>query len=281
MSRSTHPTNADHADSAERACPGWFDAHNHLHDPRFGEDCADLVASQRAAGISGCVVNATCEDDWPRVAELAREFPDFVLPAFGIHPWKAHAASPGWQDRLLDFLDTFPNASIGECGIDSWVHSPSLDRQISIFLDHLRIARETDRTLTIHCLKAWGALFDCFNKQPPPQHFLMHSFGGSLETAHRLLPLGAYFSFSGHFLHERKRNILSVFRNLPEDRILLETDAPDMLPPDAHVTHPLPNGINHPANLPAIGIALATGRAIQPETLARQLETNTRDCFGG
>lgn len=281
MSHSTHPANPDHAAYAESAHSKWFDAHNHLHDPRLGGAVDEIIAAQRAAGIAGCVVNATCEEDWPKIAELACQFQDFILPAFGIHPWNAHTTTPGWQDRLVDLLKAFPHASVGECGVDSWIDSPLLDIQMPIFLEHLRIARETGRTLTVHCLKAWGALFDCFEKQPPPSRFLMHSYGGSLETARRLLPLGAYFSFSGYFLHERKSNILSIFRALPLDRILLETDAPDMKPPDSYNTHPLPNGINHPANLPAIGIALASKLHREPKILAALVETNARNCFGG
>lgn len=280
MSLSIHPTSADRADSADSACSGWFDAHNHLQDPRLGGEYDELVSAQRAAGVSGCVVNATCESDWPEVAALAREFPDFILPAFGIHPWKAHTATPGWQDRLLGLLDAFPTAGIGECGIDSWIDSPSSDIQKPVFLDHLRIARESGRSLTIHCLKAWGILFDCFDKQPPPTRFLMHSYGGSIETARRLLPFGACFSFSGHFLHPRKRAVLSVFQKLPKDRILLETDAPDMAPPDPHVTHPSPDNTNHPANLPAIGIALAAELGMEPAILAGLVAKNARNCFG-
>jgi TatD DNase family protein len=280
MSHSTHPTSADHADSAKRVVPVWFDAHNHLHDPRFGSTPEELVASQLSAGICGCVVNATCEDDWPQVADLARKFPDFVRPAFGIHPWKAHTARPGWQDRLLEQLDLFPAASMGECGIDSWIDSPDMEVQMPVFLDQLRIARETGRFLSIHCLKAWGRLFEAFDKEPPPPRFLMHSYSGSLETARRLLPLGAYFSFSGYFLHERKHAVLSVFRDLPPARVLLETDAPDMLPPVARITHSLPGDLNHPSNLSAIGAALAVELGMSPETLAALLTTNARVCFG-
>lgn len=279
MSPSTLPTSAGHADSAEPPRATWFDAHNHLHDPRLGGDFTAIVSAQRAAGIGGCVVNATREDDWPHVADLARQFPDFVHPAFGVHPWHAHTARPGWQDRLHEMLTAFPTASLGECGIDSWVSSPSIEVQIPVFLDHLRIAREFGRFLTIHCLKAWGHLFNCFDKQNPPPCFLMHSYGGSLETARRLLPLGSYFSFSGYFLHEHKRQVLEVFRALPTDRILLETDAPDMLPPDSSLTHLLPEGANHPANLAAIGTALASELGMTPTTLAEFLSANAKKCF--
>ncbi len=256
----------------------WVDSHNHLHSPRLG-DPASVSAAMRTAGIERCIVNATCEDDWENVANLAASQPDFILPAFGIHPWHAHTATAGWQEKLLILLEKHPQATIGECGLDTWVSEPSIKIQRPIFLAQLRLARELGRPVTLHCLKAWGALFDAFAETPPPPRFLMHSFGGSIETARRLIPLGAYFSFSGHFLHPRKSAVLDVFRQLPPERILLETDAPDMLPPPEIITHPLPENQNHPANLPAIGSALAAAFGMQPDALARLTRENSRRCF--
>jgi TatD DNase family protein len=256
----------------------WTDSHNHLQDPRLG-DPRPIIAAMKSSGVTRCVVNATQEADWVFVKNLADAEPGFVLPAFGIHPWHAHTATPGWQERLRSLLENHPQASIGECGLDTWISEPSMEIQQPVFLDQLRLARELGRPLTIHCLKAWSALFDAFSEAPPPPRFLMHSFGGSIETARRLIPRGAYFSFSGHFLHPRKSSVLEVFRQLPHDRILLETDAPDMLPPAEFLTHPLPGNHNHPANLPAIGHALAAALGMSPETLAEITRDNARRCF--
>ncbi len=257
----------------------WTDSHNHLQDPRLS-DPAPVIAAMREAGVGRCVVNATREGDWPAVEKLALAYPDFVVPAFGIHPWHTHTAESGWQQRLADMLEKHPRSSVGECGLDQWVSLPPIEIQLPVFVDQLRLARETDRPLTIHCLKAWGPLFDAFAAAPPPSRFLMHSFGGSIETARRLIPQGAYFSFSGHFLHERKRAVLDVFRQLPHDRILLETDAPDMIPPAAQTRHPMPHNLNHPANLPAIGRALANAIGITPENLAELTANNAARCCG-
>lgn len=258
--------------------PLWIDAHNHLQDARLG-DPAPIIAAMKHAGVVRCVVNATREADWQAVANLAAAAPEFIAPAYGIHPWHAHTATEGWQGRLASLLQSQPAASIGECGLDQWISAPSLAIQRPVFLDHLRLARELARPLTVHCLKAWGALFDCFDEVPPPSRFLMHSFGGSVEIARRLIPLGAFFSFSGYFLHPRKSNVIDVFRQLPNDRILLETDAPDMLPPPEILTHLLPKNHNHPANLAAIGTALASALDMTPETLAQLTHDNTRRCF--
>lgn len=257
---------------------GWTDSHNHLQDLRLG-DAAPVIAAMRAAGIARCVVNATCEADWPAVEALALAHPGFISPAFGIHPWKAHTAADGWRERLLGLLEKHPQASIGECGLDQWIALPSLEIQRPVFMAQLELAREMNRPATIHCLKAWGALFDVFAGCPPPPRFLMHSFGGSIETARRLLPPGAWFSFSGHFLHPRKAAVLEVFRQLPRERILLETDAPDMLPPEEIITHPLPGKINHPANLPAIGREMALALGMNAGNLKNLTSRNSAAVF--
>lgn len=260
--------------------PGWTDAHNHLQDPRLG-DPEPRIASMRAAGVDRCVVNATSEDDWAAVEALVSADPDFVVPAFGIHPWKAHLAEPGWEQRLAALLEKHPQAALGECGVDGWVASPPMALQLPVFLAQIRLARELDRPLSIHCLKAWQPLFEAFREEPPPPRFLMHSFGGSIEIARRLLPLGAYFSVSGYFLHERKAAVVAVFRQLPKDRILVESDAPDMLPPENRISHPLPGGHNHPANLPRIAEGLAAALEIAAEEFRGLTAGNAARCFGG
>lgn len=257
----------------------WTDSHNHLQDPRF-DDPEPIIAAMRSAGVGRCVVNATCEADWSAVEALALTHPDFITPAYGIHPWQAHTATDGWQQRLEILIKKSPHATVGECGLDRWVSEPSLAIQLPIFVDQLRLAHEMQRPVTIHCLKAWGLLLETFAKHPPPLRFLMHSFGGSIETARQLWPLGAFFSFSGRFLHPHKAAVLDVFRQLPRERILLETDAPDMLPPDEIISHPLPGHLNHPANLTAVGQALAAAFEMPAEDLAELTRTNA-DCLFG
>ena len=247
--------------------PAWCDAHLHLQDPRLSGQLGEIILQARAAGVLACSVNTTCEADWPAVAALARAHPDWIIPSFGIHPWKADTTTPGWDARLIRMLEEFPHAGIGECGVDRWVKSPPIVLQRSVFSRQLALARALDRTVSVHCLKAWGLLLDELAQQTP-RRFLIHSFGGSAETARELLRLGAYFSFSGYFLFPKKHAVLEVFRQLPKHRILVETDAPDMAPPDEFISHCLPNGANHPANLPSIGRALAKQLGMEAQTFA-------------
>ena len=248
-----------------------FDSHNHIQSHRFESPAADLVAEMKEAGITGCVVNATREEDWDAVKKLAGNFKGYILPAYGIHPWFAHTAKPGWEERLEELLEDDTSASVGEIGVDGWVDSPDMDTQRVVFSKQVEIAARSGRVMTVHCLKAWEELLQTMDEAELwPEKFLMHSFGGSIEIAERLLKKGAWFSFSGYFLNERKRKVLEVFKRLPKDRILLETDAPEMMPPDDFVKFPLGENVNHPGNLRSIANALEL--ELGPGTLDRIAE---------
>lgn len=231
-----------------------IDAHNHLQDLRLRGQQTELINDMKQAGVTVCIVNGTCEEDWPAVAALARDHPGFVIPSFGLHPWKVEQRSKDWLSNLRRYLSTFPHAPLGECGLDRWMKSPDLEAQHEVFRSQLKLAVELHRPLTIHCLKAWGPLLAELRESPALPKFLLHSYGGSLETAREFLKLGAFFSFSGYFLHPRKEKVRTVFAALPPDRILVETDAPDMALP--HPEFPL-DGLNHPANLPFVARKLS------------------------
>ncbi|MDC0088102.1 TatD family hydrolase [Akkermansiaceae bacterium] len=227
------------------------DAHNHLQDSRFDDVRKDVIAEMLQSGVKKCVVNGTSPDDWEKVASLASEYPDLIIPSFGLHPWKA--PTDDWYDLLLHYLDTTANACIGECGLDRWIDDYDIEEQTETFIQQLDLATERNLPLSIHCLKAWGALLDILESRPLPERgFLLHSYGGSAELVPRLAKLGAYFSISGYFLHPRKRKVIEAFQQVPRDRLFIETDAPDMLPPEHLITHPLKGEVNHPANIAAL-----------------------------
>lgn len=249
-----------------------IDAHNHLQDSRFDGQRERIVAEMKSVGISGCIVNGTSEADWPAVQILAEEFPNFVHPAFGLHPWKIAERSPHWLTTLREFLMTHPRASLGECGLDRWMSAPLFNEQKIAFQAQLDLALELSRPVTIHCLKAWGAMMDHLSAMPERPNLMLHSFNGSLEVARALTAMGAYFSFSGYFLHERKKSQLEIFKQLPIDRILVETDAPDMIPPEnlLQFSH---SELNHPANLAQISTKLLEKTKLTDSQLIKNTKT--------
>lgn len=261
-----------------------YDAHNHLQDDRFGGRQADLLAECVREGVARMVVNGSCEADWPAVLALARAHPQ-VVPSFGYHPWYVQERTPDWEANLRRFLDQVPGA-VGEIGLDRW--KPGLDYagQEEVFVAQLRLAAERDRPVSIHCLRAWGRLFELLRENPRPRRgFLLHSFGGPPEMVAGFARLGAFFGLPGYFAHERKGRQRETFKQVPPERLLLETDAPDQPLPEARNVYPLHDprtgrSLNHPANLSAVYRFAAELLGRTMEDLARQVEENFLTLFG-
>lgn len=260
-----------------------YDAHNHLQDDRFGGRQHELLAVCERAGVVRMVVNGACEEDWPQVLALARESKT-VLPSFGVHPWYLQERTPDWLKALNQFLDAAPRA-VGEIGLDRWKPDLPYEGQEEAFLAQLHVAAERNLPVSVHCLQAWGRLHDLLREnQRPACGFVLHSFGGPVEMVPVLARLGAYFSFPGYYLQDRKLKQRETFKQVPPERLLVETDAPDQHLPEDKILHPLSgtNGkpLNHPANLPAVYAGLAAWLGEPMESLAARVEENFLRVFG-
>ncbi len=227
----------------------YGDAHLHMQANGLYERVGDVMARCAELGIERMVVNGTREADWERVADLAREYPRRVLPSFGLHPWHVNEASEEWRERLLGFLDAMPSG-VGEVGLDRWIEGFDSEKQEEAFRFQIRLATERGVPLSIHCLKAWGRMLEILEEEALPEcGFLLHSYGGSAEMVPAFARLGGYFSFSGYYLEERKAERREVLKEIPRDRLLIETDAPEMPLPAGLVRFPLDGAANHPGNL--------------------------------
>ena len=263
----------------------YYDAHLHLQDPRCIDHAHAWIEQAHAVGVQQFVVNGTSPDDWPAVSELANNFPELVIPSFGMHPWQFTNDSKRWESdswfvELRDYLHRHPNSAIGECGLDRWMENPNLTKQSKAFSMQLELAAAFDLPISIHVLQAWGLFTEIISSSAlPPRGFLLHSYSGSTETANQLIDYGAHFSFSGHFLHERKQSVRDTFSQLPLERLLIETDAPDMIAPSHLLIHADSAPLNHPANLIAVAEGLAETLEQSPESLAPILEANFKRYF--
>jgi len=261
-----------------------FDAHNHFQDERLDPWRDEMAAEMPKLGLTEMVVNGSSAEDWLQVASLAEQYP-WVKPAFGLHPWYVKQRAEDWREQLETYWQRFPQAVVGEIGLDRWIADPDIEAQRECFLWQLQWAARHDRVATIHCLRAFGMLMGLLRAGPVPQRgFLLHSYGGSEEMISEWVQLGAYFSVSPYFAHERKRAQLETFRAVPLERLLIETDAPDMRPPAEQNPHPLVlasgEEVNHPANLIFCYELVAELRGLTVEALAEQVEVNYRRLFG-
>lgn len=262
----------------------YIDAHNHLQHELLAAHLGEVIESLEQIGIQRAVVNGTTEADWDRVADFASAH-SWVLPSYGLHPWHIARRTSQWRERLIEHLDE-RLCGVGEIGLDRWIEGYDFDDQKGVFTEQLAIAARRNLPVTIHCLKAWGALWEIVRDRPVPDRgFLLHAYGGPLEMVPGFVERGAYFSFSGAFLAEEKAERREVFRHIPADRLLVETDAPSMPLPLMHNAWPLPdsrdgNPVNQPANIVAAYRGLAEIRGIQLEVLADLAEENFSKLFG-
>jgi TatD DNase family protein len=270
----------------------WADSHCHLQDPRLDPARAEILHTCRQRGISRWVVNATRESDWASVRSLCAHNAGFH-PAFGLHPWWIRERSAGWEHQLRRYLMETPNASVGETGLDLWMSEPDLDDQKHVLQIHLQLARELNRPVSLHCLRAWSHLLKLIQNAPPlPAGFLLHSYAGPADQIPEWVRLGARFSFSPAFLAPKRTVTRELFSTLiPLSRLLVETDCPDMAPPaefnlaqvpscSTHEHGPRAKPLNHPLNLLLCIEWICRHHALSESALQSILEENFQRLFG-
>jgi TatD DNase family protein len=261
-----------------------YDAHNHLQDQRLGSQFSAVVQSVEEIPVRKAVVNGSREDDWPAVAALAARY-EWIIPSLGLHPWRVSHRTENWEQTFLEILDRGDRKwAVGEIGLDRWIEDHDFPAQQEVFRIQLRHAAARNRPVSIHCLQAWGPMLETLQQEKLPQcGFLLHSYSGSAEMVPQFAKLGGYFSMSGYFAHERKAKQREVFKAVPLDRLLLETDAPDMTPPSSYALHFLSDSqgadLNHPGNIPAVYEFAAMLYGIPMEELASLVETNFKRLF--
>lgn len=250
-----------------------FDCHNHIQDERLFPMLEKVMERAHLAGIMKMAVKGCCEDDWPKVEEIANRYPSAYL-AFGLHPWFIGGRSDQCFQTLEKLLTTYPQASVGEIGIDHAIENRDDVDQERVFLVQLEIARNFDRPVSIHCRRAWGRLIELLDQFGEiPRGMLIHCFGGSAEIATELVKRGAYISFSGSITRPNARKAGPAIRAVPEDRILIETDAPDIMPHNAE------GNLNEPANLRFVLAKAAELRGVSEESLAETTFRNAERFF--
>lgn len=276
----------------------FYDAHNHLQDEWLLPHIDRIAADLTDAGIAGAVVNGTTPDDWAQVSALATRFA-WVVPSYGVHPWDCGNRPADWLGRLESRLASEPRAHVGEIGLDRWIldrakpddprlaglRRAPLDEQIEVFTAQLALAADDNRGASIHCIDAWGALFDTLRASTlPARGFLLHAYAGPVEMIKPFADLGAYFSFNGSYLDSKRENQRHAFKSVPADRLLVETDAPAMPLPSARRLYDLParpgnTPVNHPANIAAVYQGLAQFLNLHVDALAHTVEGNFQRLF--
>ncbi len=250
-----------------------IDSHIHLDDPRFDGQRQRVVQQARDVGVDQFVVPATTSAGFDKVASLPQQFAG-VYVAYGLHPYFIDQHTDEDLQAVAARLKTRHCVAVGECGLDFYV--PALkqqrQRQETLFLAQIELAKQYDMPLIIHARKAVGRVLACLQEVGYWQG-VIHSYHASLEQTRQVLDKGLRVGFGGAATRPNAHKLRQVVAYVPDTALLLETDAPDQ-PPWSHRGE-----INKPAYLSEIAECIAAIRQQPVVTLVKQTDANARALF--
>jgi len=253
-----------------------IDSHAHIDFPQFADDREAMLQRARAAGISTLLAIGT--GPGPEKLDAALPFAeqyDWIYTSIGIHP---HEAKEVTQRHLAELarLAQYPKViAWGEIGLDYFYdHSPR-DTQATVFRSQMELARAAKLPIIIHCRDAWD---DCLAQlelhwKPTGLGGILHCFTGTIDHAKRGLDMGFHISFAGNSTYPKTQHLRDVAKEIPLDRLLIETDSPYLAP------QPYRGKRNEPAYVAEVAKTLATVRNLAPEEFAAATAANFRRLF--
>ena len=249
------------------------DAHCHFDFPAFDQDRASLLAAFAGKGIERLVIPGVRPGDWPRLERTAAADPRLFY-CLGIHPWYADEAT---AERLTELQQRLAARSdrcvaLGECGLDRLRGDLAL--QQPVFEAQVHLAQACDVPLVIHSVRTHDEVAATLKRLNYRGRALVHGFSGSEQQARRLLAEGCYLGVGGIITHARAAKTRATLAALPLDRLVLETDAPDMAPAG------VAKGENSPLNLVRVFEALCSLRREPVDRVRQALLDNVRRLYG-
>jgi TatD DNase family protein len=250
---------------------------NLAHDS-FDADRDAVLQRALQAGVVQMVVTGSSEESSAKAIELSRAHPDVLFATAGVHP---HHAADLTADTLpaLRELARFPEVrAAGECGLDYFRDFSPRDLQRRAFAWQLELAKELDKPVFLHQRDAHDDFFAIL-KEHGITRGVAHCFTGSENERDAYLELGLHIGITGWINDERRGlELRNVVRGIPADRLMIETDAPYLLPRDIR---PTPKSRrNEPAYLPHVLRAIARARGEEPEAVAAASTATARGFFG-
>lgn len=251
-----------------------FDTHAHLNTDSFDGDVGETVDRARQAGVEAISVIGIDLTSSRRACQLAAEYPGYLYAVVGIQPNCAAEAGPtDFAD--IETLAGMPGVrAIGETGLDCYWDDTPIEIQHDYFDRHLELCRQTGLPVVIHMRESGKLIVDQLRRQTAVPPGIMHSFTGDSALAKECLDLGLMISFAGMVTFKKSDDLRAVAKQVPDDRLLVETDSPYLSPEPLRGKRP-----NEPARVEHTLRCLAEVRGVSPESLAELTTENARRLF--
>lgn len=252
-----------------------IDTHAHLDDPRFNKDRDDVIARAKGGGLK-YIINIGCwnGEGFSSVLDMVDRYP-LLYASLGVHPHDAKEANVDTFTSIKELAQHPKVIAIGETGLDYHYDHSTKDVQRDVFMRHIHLARQLNLPLIIHSREAQKDTMDIL-KEEGAQTIggVFHCFSGSYKMAKECLDRGFYLSFTGVVTFQNARNVLEVVKNVPIERIMVETDCPYLSP------EPYRGKRNEPTYLVEVVRKVAEIKGLSFEDVARVTTLNALELFG-
>ena len=257
----------------------FIDSHAHIDGPEFDADREEVIQRALDAGVSA-ILNVGTGDPHSgaleRAVSLGEKHPG-VHTAIGIHPHDARLYDARAERKILALIETSSRViAWGEIGLDFHYDNSPRDVQVEVFQRQLRMARNAGLPVIIHTRDAEDETVEILKTEwnGPKLPGIMHCFSGTSQLARKAVELGFLISFSGIVTFKKAEELRSIARDVPSDRLLIETDCPYLTPV------PYRGKRNEPAFVVEVARCLAELRGIELEEMGRITTANFCRVFG-
>ncbi|MGY8787677.1 MAG: TatD family hydrolase [Fidelibacterota bacterium] len=246
------------------------DTHCHLFYEDLKNNLSDVLKRAEELGVNRFICVATNMED-ARECLLLGETHDNIFASVGVHPHDAKDAPEDFVDQIYDLMTFDSMVAVGEMGLDYFRNISDPEIQKDVFRTQMEIAQELNKPIIFHNRDADQDMIKIL-KEFPDVRGVAHCFSSNLETANAFLDLGYYISFSGN-LTFKNSHLPEVAKELPLDRILVETDSP-YLSPVPHRGKP-----NEPGRTRFVAEKLAEIHGVSLELIAEKTTENATSLF--
>lgn len=251
-----------------------IDTHTHLNDKDLYLDRDNIIKEAKNAGVEKLIVIGFDYDSSFLALKIAKEYKD-VYASIGIHPTEIDSLINNDKNKLLELIKDDKVVAIGEIGLDyHWEKDKSKkERQKEYFISQIEIANKFNKPVIIHSREASQDTFDILKNHPVNKKGVIHCFSMSKEMMKEFVKLGYYIGLDGPVTFKNASSVLEVAKEVPLDRLLLETDCPYMAPT------PFRGKRNEPKYLIYIAQKIAEIKGIDYEELKSVTTSNTKKLF--
>ena len=206
-----------------------IDSHCHLDHEPLVKNIEDVLSRCKKEGISKVLTISTRLSGFPKIIEIIKQ-DEMIYGTFGIHPHETNTDQLSKDEIIKKINSNDKIIGVGESGLDFYYNNSDKDKQIKSFKNHINAALELNFPLIVHSRNAEDETYEILKNSDKNLKILMHCFTGSHSFALKLMELNSYFSASGIITFKNSNDLQNTFKQLPLDRLLIETDSPFLAP---------------------------------------------------